>query len=167
MKSATLISIVSSIWFPVTSVLAQGLLPEDQLPFWAQEKWQALAKNEELQITTRINPFVWRGDFDGDGKSDIALLVRRTTTKKEGIVVLFQRNVRPQVLGAGKPFGNGGDDFSWVDFWSVEDRNTLQRSAYEPSVHLQSDGLIVAKEGSASALIYFKKGSPKWQQQGD
>jgi len=90
-----------------------------------------------------------------------------TKTKKEGIAFLLRAGSKVKILGAGKLFGNGGDDFSWVDIWFVEDRGTLQSSYYDKHVRLSVDGLIVAKEGSASALIYFQSGKPKWQQQGD
>jgi hypothetical protein len=155
-----------ALWFSLAAS-AQGLSPIDQLPAWAQTRWNALAVKEHLEPSTRLNPFVWRGDFDGDGQSDLALLVLSTKTKKEGIAVFFRAGNRTQLLGAGKSFGNGGDDFSWIDIWFVEDRGTLQSSYYEPAVRLKVDGLIVSKEGSASALIYFLGGKPKWQQQGD
>ena len=28
------------------------------------------------------------------------------------------------IVGAGQDFGNGGDDFSWMEAWHVEDRGT-------------------------------------------
>ena len=145
---------------------AQDLRPEDQMPSWAVQKWEALAKRQGLVISTRINPFVWRGDFDGDGQSDLAIMVKHSSTKKEGIVLLL-RSGRSLVLGAVHPFGNGGDNFSWIDLWYVEDRGTTQNSYYEKAVLLTADGIIVAKEGSASALVYLKHGKARWQQQGD
>jgi len=145
----------------------QSTALDSQLPAWAQEKWQSISKKQSLEISTRINPFVWRGDFDGDLRADFAIFVSHTTTKKEGIAILFRNPRPPQVLGAGIPFGNGGDDFSWIHSWSVEDRGSLQRSFYEKPLRLKSDGLLVVKEESASALIYFVEGKTKWQQQGD
>lgn len=150
----------------VASANAQVLRPEDQMPYWAVKKWEELAKQQGLAISTRVNPFIWRGDFDGDGRFDLAILVKHSQTNKEGIVLLLRSN-RPLLLGAGHTFGNGGDDFSWIDLWYVEDRGTTQRSYYEKSVSLSVDGIIVAKEGSASALVYLERGKAKWQQQGD
>ncbi|MCL4744473.1 MAG: hypothetical protein KJZ83_03560 [Burkholderiaceae bacterium] len=146
---------------------AQVPSPEDQLPNWALKKWLAVAKIEGLRISTRVDPFARRGDFDGDGRSDVALLVARRSTGKEGIAILLRRDGPPIVVGAGKPFGNGGDDFSWLDFWRVGDRDALRRGGYAPSVRLKADGLVVAKESSASALVYLHRGRPIWQQQGD
>lgn len=161
---AALILLLAVVGAPVP-LFAQGVTLEAQLPGWAQEKWRTLAKARMLTISNRINPFVWRGDFDGDGRPDIALLVKHASSGKEGIAILSRANVSNYVLGAGTPFGNGGDDFAWIDFWNVEDRGALLRS--QGAVRLRADGLFVAKEGSGSALIYIENGKAKWQQQGD
>ena len=155
--------------FAIASPCAHAQIPspEDQLPDWAQQQFNALKKAHTLKISTRVNPFVWRGDFDGDGKPDLALLVQQTTSGKEGIAILFRGKAKPLVLGAGTRFGNGGDDFSWMDLWNVEDRGTLQKGYHGNPVRPAADGLLVAKEGSASGLIYIQNGKAKWQQQGD
>jgi hypothetical protein len=93
--------------------------------------------------------------------------VRNTGTKKEGIVFILRGTRKPSLVGAGMPFGNGGDDFSWLDLWNVEDRGARQQSRHEKASRRVADRLMVAKEGAASALIYLKNGEPKWQQQGD
>lgn len=160
--------LASVLWFFVSSTTwGQSIKLESQLPIWAQEKWQSIAKKQSLEISTRINPFVWRGDFDGDRRADFAIFVSHTASKKEGIVMLFQSARKSLVLGAGVSFGNGGDDFSWIDSWSIEDRGSVQRSFYEKPLLLKSDALLVVKAESASALIYVAEGKPKWQQQGD
>src|SRR2546422_481690 len=78
---------------------------------------------------------------------------------------------RPKLLplcsGQGSRLGTEVMTFSWIDLWNVEARGTLQRSYYEKAVRLRADGLLVAKEGSASVLIYIQQGKAKWQQQGD
>ena len=144
-----------------TYATGQGISPQLDLPYWAEQMWLTLSHSSNLQLFTRLNPCVWRGDFNGDGKADLALLITHTGSKKEGIAFLLQGKT-PLVVGAGKDFGNGGDDFSWMDSWHVEDRGTNKGQ----SVSLQSDGLVVAKEG-ASALIYLRNGKPQWHQYGD
>ena len=54
-----------------------------------------------------------------------------------------------------------------MDLWWVEDRGGAQQSHEDRVGKLQGNGLLVAKEGSASALIYFKAGTFHWQQEGD
>ena len=145
---------------------AQDLAPHLNFPYWAEQKWKTFSNKEGLEISTRLNPYVWRGDFNGDGKPDLAILVSKTATKKQGILLLFRAKT-PLLLGAGKTFGNGGDDFSWIDNWHVEDRGTKHSNHRDDSVHLAADGLMIAKDASASAIIYMHNGKPKWMQYGD
>ena len=94
------------------------------------------------------------------------LFITHTGSKKEGIAFLLQGK-NPFIVGAGTDFGNGGDDFSWMDSWYVEDRGTKHGNFRAQSVSLQSDGLVVAKEGSGNALVYLRNGKPQWRQYGD
>lgn len=133
---------------------------------WAASSWQALEKTRSLRISKRLNPYVWRGDFDGDDRPDLALLVVDEASGKEGIAFLLHRGA-PVVIGAGREFGNGGDDFSWIAVWSVEDRGTRHGNFRGEVVNLRADGLMVAREPAASALIHFSNGQPAWHAYGD
>lgn len=146
---------------------AQALPPQAQLPVWATQQLDSLARREPIEVNARLNPFVLRGDFDGDGKGDLAVLIRNKDSKKEGIVFLFRQKSAPLIVGAGHALSNGGDDFAWLEVWQVEDKGSLQHSYHEKSIKLKTDGIVVAREGSASALIYIKGGKAVWQQQGD
>ena len=145
---------------------AHSIVPQVQLPSWAEQMWLTLSQSSNLQLSTRLNPCMWQGDFNGDGRADLAFLVAHTGNKKEGIAFLLQGR-KPLVVGAGTDFGNGGDDFSWMDLCYVEGRGTKHGTYKGESVSLQSDGLVVAKESSASALIYLRKGKLQWCQYGD
>ena len=145
----------------------QAIPPSDQLPDWIQDRWKALAESRKLEISTRINPFVWQGDFDGDGRQDLVILVKHIPTRKEGIAIFTRRLGSPRILGAGTSFGNGGDDFSWIDIWSIQERGSVLTVRSRKPVKLDTDGIYVAKESSASAVIYLKSGKATWQQQGD
>ena len=139
--------------------------PVDQLPQWAQDQWKALSKSNKLEIATHLNPFVWRLDFDGDSRVDIAVFVR-SSSGKQGIALLL-RSGKNYVLGAGTTLGNGGDDFSWLDTWTVAERGSLQHRYESKPFRINTDGLIVIKSESAGGLIYLKSGKPTWQQQSD
>ena len=145
---------------------AHSIASQVQLPSWAEQMWLTLSRSSNLQLSTRLNPCMWRGDFNGDGRADLALLVTHTGSKKEGIAFLLQGG-NSLVVGAGTDFGNGGDDFSWMDLCYVEARGTKNGNYKGKSVNFQSDGLVVAKESSASALIYLRKGKLQWCQYGD
>ena len=149
--------------------IASGLHAQELelgLPFWATQSWKTLSAKSGLRISKRLNPYVWRGDFDGDGRTDLAVFVESVSSKKQGIAFLLQGK-RPLLVGAGIDFGNGGDDFKWVDFWHVEDRGTKHGNHQRQSVTLKGDGLMIAKESSASALIYMRNGRLQWHQYGD
>jgi hypothetical protein len=112
------------------------------------------------------NPCTLRGDFDGNGKVDEAILVRETAaSKRYGVALLMQedRGVRAVLLGAGVRLGNGGDDFRWMDAWHVinklEAREMNQRAA--------GDGLVIEQAESGGGLVVFVGGSPRWQQWSD
>ena len=145
--------------------VAQPLPLQDQLPAWAAKPWEAASAANHLEPFAAVNPFYQRGDFDGDGRADLAILVREKATGKIGILMLH-RVGKPALLGAGRPFGNGGDDFAWIDQWSVDDGTTVRRGN-DPSAKPRPDALWVAKEGSASALIHYRNGKYVWKQQGD
>lgn len=150
-------------------VFASGLHAQElelALPFWATQSWKALAAKSGLRISKRLNPYVWRGDFDGDGRADLAVFVESISSKKQGIAFLLQGK-RPLLIGAGIDFENGGDDFAWVNFWHVEDRGTKHGNYVRQSVTLKADGLMIAEKGSASALVYMRNERLQWHQYGD
>jgi hypothetical protein len=151
---------------PMTAV-AGVIAAQWQLPNWAQPQWVALSNSKKLELSLRLNPFVWQGDFDGDKALDVAVLVKRSSDGKEGIAVLWRNEAEPTVVGAGTSIDGGGDDFSWVDYWGVEESGSLHESYYAETIRLDADALLVIKEASASGLIYFVDRKPQWQQQGD
>lgn len=108
------------------------------------------------ETSFELNPFYLRGDFDGDGQLDIALLVRERTSGKVGIALFRAAAAAPVVLGAGIEFGNGGDDFAWMEVWRVL-----------PAEGVDSEGLYVEKPEAASATIMWDGRGFVWRQLGD
>jgi hypothetical protein len=129
---------------------------EAQLPDWVLPRWQALAKAQGLALSARLNPFLQRGDFDGDGKPDIAVFVEQTKSHALGIAIFHRSGAKPMLLGAGIEFGNGGASFDWLDIWKVQEKKGSRPEA-----------LLLLKESSVSALVYFEKGKYHWLSQGD
>jgi hypothetical protein len=126
----------------------------------------SLAKEYELSF--RVNPFYLRGDFNGDGKADLAVLVKQHSTEKLGIAIINGAIDKVTVVGAGNAIGNGGDDFEWMDFWQVYSNDRAAQEAGEKSVpHLRGDALLVSRSEAASALIYWNGKRYVWLQQGD
>ena len=122
-------------------------------PTWAMKVF-----NEKLspqyELVQKPEPSFYVGDFNGDGTSDVALLIREKATSKVGIAIIEGKERKIKIVGAGKSFGNGGDEFSWMDVWSIRHTNKVDR-------------LYVAKSEAASAVIYWDGSKYRWQQEGD
>jgi hypothetical protein len=123
----------------------------------------SLAKKYEL--SHRVNPFYLRGDFNGDGKIDIAVLVKQRSTGKIGIAIINGATEKVTVLGAGTGIGNGGDDFEWMDSWEMYSKDRMANGTSGPK--LRGAALLVSKSEAASALIYWNGRRYVWRQQGD
>jgi hypothetical protein len=125
-----------------------------------------LAKKYEVSFS--MNPFYLRGDFNGDGKIDVAVLVKQRSTGKSGIAIVHGGTSKVTILGAGTDIGNGGDDFEWMDTWQIYSKTRVASGGDGKNVpHLRGDALLVGKSEAASALIYWNGRRYVWLQQGD
>jgi hypothetical protein len=126
---------------------------------------------ETYSISGRINPFYLRGDFDGDGKPDYAILVVSNKDHSRGIAIWLSSQAKIFVLGAGRPFKfSHGDsaDFEFIDTWQVYGKKPVERGVQAgPPPRLIGEALLVGKKESASGLIYWNGKQFAWYQQGD
>jgi hypothetical protein len=120
---------------------------------------------KEYELSFRVNPFHLRGDFNGDGKIDVAALVKQRSTGKVGIAIINGATDTVTILGAGTAIGNGGDDFEWMDSWETYSKDRMASGTSVPK--LRGDALLVSKSEAASALIYWNGKRYVWLQQGD
>lgn len=139
---------------------------------WIQEQGIPPEAREKLaagyEILFNLNPFYLRGDFNGDGKADLALRIKEKTSGKIGIAVLHAGAKNVIVLGAGQEIGNGGDDLSYLDVWYVHPAGKASQGATdEKPPLLKGEAIYVEKTESASALIYWTGKAYRWYQQGD
>lgn len=121
------------------------------------------------------------GDFDADGKQDIASFVQSSTNNKYGLRIAFG-NGKTDYLGMGKEvIGQGFDDFDWVGvfekidkggtIWSNVDENGefIMNDAEvreEDKVTLTGDGIFVHNaEACGGGIIYLQNGKYGWVQQ--
>jgi hypothetical protein len=123
---------------------------------------------KKYELSFRISPSYLEGDFNGDGKMDVAVLVKERSTGKLGITIVHGATGKVTVLGAGTAIGNGGDDFEWMDSWKVYSKTRAANAPGENSVpRLRGDALLVEKSEAGSALIYWNGKRYVWSQQGD
>jgi hypothetical protein len=122
-----------------------------------------LAKDYELSF--HVKPLYLRGDFNGDAKADVAVLVKQHPTGKLGIAIIHGGTDKVTILGAGTPIGNGSDDFEWMDSWKIQAKDHATDGTSVPK--LRGDALLVNKSEAASALIYWNGKRYVWLQQGD
>jgi hypothetical protein len=140
------------------------------LPMWAMHVLRGPQFNKDYLLSTRLNPFLVQGDFNGDGAIDIAVLITRRGDGRRGIAILHAGARQPIILGAGHAVGNGGDDFAWMGAWSVYPKGPVHQSVIEhqgPPPQLRGDALVVEKLESASGIIYWDGTAYRWYQQGD
>jgi hypothetical protein len=123
------------------------------------------AAAKRYAIVGDLNPFYIHGDFNGDGRTDTAVLIKDRDSGKTGIAVVHAGAKSAIILGAGRKFGNGGDDFKWMDAWHLYPRGIVAGQGAPPT--LRGDALMVIKSESASALVYWNGKRYDWYQQGD
>lgn len=122
------------------------------LPRWVDAPLRKAGLGTRFEPFYDLNPYYQRGDFDGDGKTDLAVQIVEKRTRKRGIAIVHAGNLSVHVLGAGTQFAKAGDDFSWLWVWRVE----------EPEGTRTREALYVEKPESASGLIAWNGRSYIW-----
>ncbi len=129
------------------------------IPSLARKVFNDSGLYNKYEFTYHLNPFYLRGDFNGDSKPDIAILIKETKTKKIGILVIHSDSRHFFILGAGSKIGNGGDDFRWLGVWTI--RTNIEEK------NQKGEGIYVEKPESAGGLIYWTGDQYVWRQRGD
>jgi hypothetical protein len=137
------------------------------LPEAVASRISALGGNYE--ISDRINPYYLRGDFDGDGRADYAVLVTERGTGKRGMVVLLSSQPKPRVLGAGTPVPYGSEKWDDLNFdsWRVYGRGRIDAGTGFEAPPGKVDLILVQKTESASGFFRWSGTQFTWVQQGD
>ena len=149
------------------------------LPPAVSHRFQAENFLAKYDVSSKLNPFYLRGDFDGDGIPDYAVLVVNRTTKVAGIAMVRSRAKHIEVLGAGgiklkvAATEDGSpsyllDDFGWLDAWHVERKQRLRFTSWgKPVTPMVAEGIVVEKAEAAAALIYWDGKQYRWLQMSD
>lgn len=132
-------------------------------------------KDSGLTVLNKLNPQYIQKDLDGDGKNEIALFVEDQTSKKKGICIVESGSDSCVILGAGKKFYAGGDDFRWVDTWQLIPAGETWETTFEPNgdvlgerkVILENDSLKICVDEGGCGVITYKNGQYIWVHQAD
>lgn len=134
------------------------------IPESAIKVFKSSGLDRQFDFSSRLKPSYLSGDFDGDSKLDVAILVRQKSSGKIGIAVCHSSTNKVLFIGAGTEVGNGGDNFDWMDTWSVTPRAAARKRVGRAA---KGDALHVEKSESAGALIYWNGRRYVWYQVGD
>ena len=181
MKALTLVGIAFTLLLPIAIAVAEpaakdhaqsqtagALVQTNDIPESVQTELRNGSLGKKYEVSFHLSPFYLRGDFNGDGKIDVAALVKQRSTGKLGIAIVHGEAEKATILGAGTAIGNGGDDFEWMDSWQVYSKDRVALEGGEKSLpHLRGDALLVSKSEAGSALIYWNRKHYVWLQQGD
>ena len=152
------------IYQPESPVSAQS----DNLPESVTNVFKSTGLTNLYDLSSKLNPSHLTGDFDGDLKPDTAILVKQKSSGKIGIAVLHSSSNRVFFIGAGTNVGNGGDNFDWMDHWSVTLKAAARKNLGRTrAAALKGDCLFVEKSESASALVCWNGRRYVWYQVGD
>lgn len=139
-----------------------------KIPDLATKLFKKTGFDRQYDFSSHLKPSYLTGDFDGDGKPDVAILVKQRNSEKIGIAVCHSSTNKVFFIGAGVNVGNGGDNFDWMDHWSVTPKAVARKKlGAAKAATLKGDGLFVEKSESASALVYWNGRRYVWYQMGD
>ena len=139
------------------------------------EIWPGDAGGAVYTVSRHLSPNYVEGDFDGDGKTDLAILVRRKSDDKFGIALVLRAGAKSgakaTVLGAGNAMGKGGSDLRSMDAWSLVGQERFPssvRSAWKgPKPKAKPAGLLLEKRGTPVGLITYDGSAFTWSRYGD
>jgi hypothetical protein len=134
------------------------------------EVWPGDLGGAAYTVSRHLSPNYVEGDFDGDGKSDLAILIRRKADDKFGMAIMLRAGAKSggkaTILGAGTRFGTAGLDLRRIDAWSVLSQESFPpkiRSAWKgPQPKTKRDGLVLEKRGAREGLVTYDGAKFVW-----
>src|SRR5258705_2962662 len=126
------------------------------IPESANRLFKTTGLDRQYEFCSHLKPSYLSGDFDGDGKPDIAILVKQKSSGKIGIAVCHSSTNKVLFIGAGTEVGNGGGNIDLMEIWNVTPKAAAAKKVGKATAALlKGDALHVEKSESASALIYW------------
>jgi hypothetical protein len=142
-------------------IMAQGKPTVDEYNV-PGEVDDCVKKMPGVSIDGGINPFYLSGDFDGDGKLDIAVQVVRA--KARGILICLSTQKAPLLVGAGSSTIWPAKEEWRFDAWSII---TKESKAVSRPTGAKHDAILLDIKETANGLLYWDGTALRWQQLGD
>jgi len=121
-------------------------------------------KLKSFKIDTRINPYYLRGDFDGDGKLDFAVMVTRNNSKTLGLIIC-QGDGQSFVLGAGSQpkFSTMSEDNFLSSDWEVVTLAEFRELLYDKKLAGTAKGEVICLTWEdGNGYIYWDGKQYRW-----
>jgi len=109
---------------------------------WIIDSLRSKGLDSKFELSSYISPDHLQTDLNGDGYPDLAALIVEKKTKKKGVLLFPGHSAHYYIFGAGTKFGNGSDDFNWLNKWSV----FSEKKAYETQFDKKNGDIIRGKE---------------------
>jgi hypothetical protein len=134
--------------------------PRLNLPAWVCDAAFDARLHTRYSVYSKINPFYLSGDFNGDGRLDVVVLVTEKRSRKLGIVIMHRGAKRPIVIGAGRAWDDRGDDLRGIDMWTLLPKGEVMDGGDEEhrKVKLRGDAIVLERSESAAFAVYWDGG---------
>jgi hypothetical protein len=148
----------------MSALAQQGRLitnPVRNIPRWIRTEFSNRNLDERYIIIFELFPYTLQGDFNGDGKRDVAIQVQDKRTGKNGIAIFHGKKTQVistaiTILGAGNDLGKAGTNFQWVNIWGIlKHRDLAQQFGKNRPAEIEGDIITIAKRDSMNGMIYW------------
>lgn len=167
------------ILFIIIGFLA-GCKNEKPVEPWYSKTFYTKGLKERFLIDSSLTPRYLEADFNGDKLLDYACLIRDKQSNKKGLLIIHNKTQDYFFFGAGKDFGNGGEDFKWIDKWSIYNLPSASETQFNEEtldipgskeIPLKYSGILLAQyqDGDllAGGIIYWTGTKYIWIHQGE
>jgi len=167
----TVVSAVS-IAYPQVRTSASPQDPvQANVPFLLrQAEEHGIYDGELFPVVREVNPYYLRGDFDGDGGTDLAFWVEDSERHTRGVAILHATLDTLRVYGAGRPRPSGGGSRTEVSAgtWRVLPAGHVESHPYGniPEIGVtdgvpftfERETLELVHPGKSAFVFYWAKG---------
>ena len=141
--------------------------PIRKIPKWVRTEWMARHLDERYAILYKLYPVYLKGDFNGDGRRDVAVQVQEIQSGKIGLAIFHAKKpqaafLHMEIVGAGKTIGKAGDNLKNTGIWTVYPRRGGSGGEAVNSL-LTGDAIELKQSDGKSGLVFWNGKQYAWQ----